>query len=153
MRRYVFGLGGARRHGCTFSRARQLYYAADSLVWLPAEAEAAEGYAVQAVDVYRDASRPEWAYGDQAGSHADLAVARISRGNLDGAVDAIAPVFDLAPGQRINGVVRAVQRFRDALSRSPLGIDPAARSLQEQGEEFTRIVENLVTNEPGVSRD
>ena len=37
---------------CKFSRARQLYYTADALAWLPAEAGQAQDYATQAVTAY-----------------------------------------------------------------------------------------------------
>jgi len=123
---------------CTFSRARQTYYAADALNWLPTEASTAETYSARAVDAYSDANCPEWAFGDQAGSHTGLALARIARGDLDGAADAVVPVLGLIPAQRITGVVNSVQRLHTAIVRSDLGLDPAARSLQEEMETFTR---------------
>ncbi|MCM3922546.1 helix-turn-helix domain-containing protein [Frankia sp. AiPs1] len=123
---------------CTFSRARQSYYAADALNWHPTEADAAETYSTQAVDAYSDTNRPEWAFGDQAGSHTGLALSRIARGDLDGAADAITPVLGLVPGQRINGIVHSVQRLHAAIAHSELGADPAARNLQEEIETFTR---------------
>ncbi|MFD0449336.1 hypothetical protein ACFQ10_54430 [Streptomyces indonesiensis] len=51
---------------CTFGRARQIYYAAEALSWLPSEVTAADDYARRAVDAYEDSSSPEWAFGDQA---------------------------------------------------------------------------------------
>jgi hypothetical protein len=42
----------------TFSRSRQLYYAADALAWLPDEAAAAEDYSTQAVQAYADPAHP-----------------------------------------------------------------------------------------------
>ncbi|WP_131785683.1 helix-turn-helix transcriptional regulator [Protofrankia symbiont of Coriaria ruscifolia] len=123
---------------CAFSRARQLYYAADALSWLPEEVAAAETYSAAAVDAYRDPSRPEWAFGDQAGSHAGLAHVRIARGELDGATEALSSVLDLTPDQRINGIVHSVQRVHGALARSPLVRDPAAQDLREEIEVFAR---------------
>ncbi len=82
--------------------------------------------------------RPEWAFGDQAGSHTGLALARIARGDLDGATEAITPVLGLVPEQRINGIVHSVQRLHAAITSSDLGVDPAARDLQEEIETFTR---------------
>ncbi|TCJ32431.1 helix-turn-helix transcriptional regulator [Parafrankia sp. BMG5.11] len=123
---------------CTFSPARHSYYAADALVLLPTETETAESYSARAVAAYSDETRPEWAFGDQAGSHTGLALARIARGDLDGAADAIVPVLDLVPEQRINGVVHSVQRLHRAIASSSLGVDPAARDLQEEIETFTR---------------
>jgi hypothetical protein len=123
---------------CTFNQTRQLYYAADALAWLPSQAEMAEDYAEQAVDAYRDTSAQDWAFGDQAGSHADLAIARIGQRQLEGAVAALAPVLELPAEQRINGIVNSVQRVHTALRRSPLSQDPQAYDLQDSIEAFTR---------------
>lgn len=121
---------------CTFGRVRQIYYAADALTWLPSESEAAQSYAAQAVEAYEDTSGPEWAFGDAAGSRADLAIARLQMGELEGAVDAVAPVLDLAPEQRINGIVHSAKRVHQALRSSSIG--DAGAELQEQIEMFTR---------------
>jgi hypothetical protein len=120
---------------CTFTRSRQLYYAADALAWLPEEAAEAERYSTVAAEAYADPTAPDWAFGDQAGSHADLAIARIARGELEGAADAVAPVLDLPAEQRINGIIASAQRVHQALTRSPLAGDGA--ELQEQIEVFT----------------
>jgi hypothetical protein len=45
-----------------------------------------------------------------------LAVARLSQGQVDGAVEALAPVLDLPPSQRIHQIVTSVERARAALS-------------------------------------
>jgi tetratricopeptide (TPR) repeat protein len=125
-------LGGT----CTFGRSRQLYYAADALAWLPSQGQAAQRYSLQAVEAYEDTDSPEWAFGDQAGAHADLAVARIAIGQLEGAVEAVSPVLELPPQQRINGIVASVKRVADSAARSPLA--DASRGLQEEIEAFTR---------------
>ncbi|GIJ44525.1 hypothetical protein Val02_14110 [Virgisporangium aliadipatigenens] len=120
---------------CTFNKPRTLYYAADALAWLPGEARRAEQYSAQAVEAYADRSDPAWAFGDQAGSHTNLAIARISGGDLDGAEVAVAPVLDLVPQQRISGVVHSVQRVHQTVVRS--GLAGAANDLVEQIEDFT----------------
>ncbi|MEU9282742.1 hypothetical protein [Streptomyces sp. NPDC048341] len=121
---------------CRFGRVRQIYYAADALTWLPSEAGAAQDYAERAVLEYEDDSTPEWAFGDQAGSRAALAIARIQMGELEGATEAVVPVLDLATEQRINGIVHSAQRVHRALRDSPLA--EAGSDLQEQIEMFTR---------------
>jgi hypothetical protein len=120
----------------TFSRSRQLYYAADALAWLPTEAESAERYATQAVDAYADQSSQDYAFGDQAGSHSDLAIARVSRGELEGALEAMAPVLALPSDMRIGGIIKSAQHVHAALLSSPLA--GASREFQEQIENFTR---------------
>ena len=121
---------------CTFSRTRQLYYTADALAWLPTEAEHAQGYAAQAVTAYEDTNSPEWAFGDAAGSRCDLAVARITLGEVEGARDAIAPVLDLPAEQRIRGIISSVQHVHRTLRRPELSA--AGRDLQEEIEVFTK---------------
>ncbi|MGH3662310.1 MAG: hypothetical protein ACRDTQ_10705, partial [Micromonosporaceae bacterium] len=121
---------------CTFSRTRQLYYAADAFAWLPNHSAAAERYSTQAVDAYADSTRTEWAFGDQAGSHSDLAIARLHGNDLEGAIEALEPVFDLPVTQRINGIISSVQRVQKSITGPPLTSN--ARDLMDQIEAFTR---------------
>jgi hypothetical protein len=120
----------------TFNRTRQLYYAADALAWLPDQAAAAEDYSLRAVQAYADPNNPDWAFGDQAGSHSDLAIARIFRGELEGAIEAIDPVLGLPIEQRIGGIIKSAQHVQAALIRSPLASE--SQELQERIELFTR---------------
>ncbi|MBV9010862.1 MAG: hypothetical protein JO272_02220 [Pseudonocardiales bacterium] len=65
------GLGGI----CTFSRPRQLYFAAETLCWGgQPEATRAEGLALEALDAYTAAP----AFGDEARPRSTLAIARVS---------------------------------------------------------------------------
>lgn len=125
----VDDLGGI----CTFSQPRTLYYAADALAWLPGEADNAVDFSTRAVDAYSDPTDPAWAFGDQAGSHSDLAIARVAARDLEGANEALAPVLDLPPEQRINGIVHSVQRVHQALTRS--GLAAAASDMIEHIED------------------
>jgi len=108
-------LGGV----CNFDRSRQLYVTADALVWLPGRARLCRQYCERAVAAYRDTSAQDWSFMFQACSHTDLAMAWIGEGELDGAAEAMAPVFDLDLAQRTNSVMRSVQRVQSALSKSP----------------------------------
>ncbi|MGK5628436.1 hypothetical protein [Streptomyces sp. URMC 123] len=121
---------------CNFGRARQIYYAAEALSWLPSQATVAGDYAARAVVAYEDSSSAEWAFGDQAGSHSALAIARIQLGELEGAEEAVTPVLELAPEQRINGIIHCAQRVHRALRDSPFA--DAGADLQEKIELFTR---------------
>lgn len=105
-------LGGV----CTFGRARQLYYAAEVLSWAgPPEATRAERIALEALDTYAAAPARDRAFGGEAGTRSALALARVSQGQVDGAAEALAPVLDLPPAQRIHGVVTSVEQVRTAL--------------------------------------
>lgn len=121
----------------TFSRSRQLYFAVDALAWLPAEADTADEYARQAVTAYSDPASPDWAFGDAAGSRAGLAIARIARGEVDGAAEALAPVFDLSAEERINGIIHSVNRVHLTLSLATTST--TTRELQERIESYTSL--------------
>ncbi|MGW0430941.1 hypothetical protein ACWDV4_00095 [Micromonospora sp. NPDC003197] len=127
---------------CTFNQPRTLYYAADALAWLPDEATTAEDYSTRAVNAYADPHDPAWAFGDQAGSHTDLAIARVAGRDLDAAADAIAPVLDLPADQRINGIVHSVRRVHQAITRAGLASD--AREIIDGIEHFTHTPANAL---------
>lgn len=119
-----------------FSDSRRLYFAADALSWLPDASQSTAEYATQALERYDDPTNPDFAFGDAAGSRTDLALARISVADHDGAASATEPVLGLPPEQRINGIVRSVGRVHGALSRAVLGA--AGRDLQEEIECYVR---------------
>jgi hypothetical protein len=120
----------------TFTRPRQLYYTADATVWLPDDAERAERDATEAVTAYEAAEPHERSFGDEAGARTDLALARIARGELDGAREAVAPVLDLPADQRINGVVTSALRVHAALRNPAYGTSPVAKEVQGEIEAF-----------------
>jgi len=120
----------------TFSKSRQLYFAADALAWLTESDPKMDAYAHQAVEAYADPRDPDWAFGDAAGSRSNLAIARIRRGEIEGAADALAPVLELPIAQRINGIIQSVNRVHQALNDAP--DSPDARELQEFIESYTR---------------
>lgn len=110
------GLGGI----CTFSRPRQLYFAAETLCWGgQPEAPRAERLALEALDAYAAAPAQEHLFGDEARTRSALAIARVSRSEVDGAAEALAPVLELPPAQRTHGIVTAVEQVRSALSTLP----------------------------------
>jgi hypothetical protein len=123
---------------CTFSRARQLYYAADAFAWLSGNSAIAEDYSTQAVEAYSDPSTSDWAFGDQAGAHAALAIARLGRGELDGANEAVGPILKLPPDQRINGVVHSALRVHDVLRRPEMSNNAQTAATRDAIETFAR---------------
>ncbi|GIG55718.1 hypothetical protein Lfu02_00900 [Longispora fulva] len=132
------GFGGI----CTFHPARAQYYAADALAWLPEERPLAHAQAERAVAAYQDRQSPEWAFGDEAGAVAALAIARIASRDLDGAQTALQDVFTLPADQRIHGVVHSVRRVHQAVSAAGLTRD--GRALVEQMEDFAHVPANAL---------
>ncbi|MGH3833846.1 MAG: hypothetical protein ACRDRS_25975 [Pseudonocardiaceae bacterium] len=100
---------------CTFSRSRQLYLAADAFACGGcAMASETERLALDALDAYT-ASPPEHrAFGMEAGARSALAVARVLRREIEGAAEALGPVFEL-PSAKRNGIVASVERVRNVL--------------------------------------
>jgi tetratricopeptide (TPR) repeat protein len=132
---------------CNFSRARQLYYAADagaSLVGSHADASSqrtlygkTESYALEAITAYESAPSGEKSFGDEAGARTDLAIARARVGSLDGALEAVQPVLDMPASQRIRGVIGSVVNVhRTITATSPDA--PIAREIQEAIEDYCR---------------
>ncbi|MGH3942127.1 MAG: hypothetical protein ACRDTG_26595 [Pseudonocardiaceae bacterium] len=59
---------------------------------------------------------PGGSFRNEAVARSVLAVARVTQGTIDGAVEALGPVLGLSPAQRVHGIVTAVERVRTALS-------------------------------------
>lgn len=101
-----------------FSRHRQLqlYFAADALAWSgEGEANHTERLALEALDAFAEAPGQDRAFGDEPGTRSVLAVARVLRGEIGGAAEALAPVLELPSSQRIHGIVTSVEHVRTAL--------------------------------------
>ncbi|MGV9878434.1 hypothetical protein [Streptomyces sp. NPDC003006] len=127
------GIGGI----LTFPMPRQAYYVAEAQVLLGDSGAEVERSAQEAVQAYASAPTVEWAFGDAAGAHTNLALARIARRDLEGATEAIHPVLDLPPSQHNHGIVVSARRVHEALSASSLRAENQARDLRAQLELFT----------------
>jgi hypothetical protein len=116
----------------TLTRPWQMYLAADARVWLPDSAARAEAEAIQAVEACKSAPQAERSYAFEAGAWALLALARVGRGEIEGAREALAPVLDLPSERRVGGVVGTAVRIHAALlDPSYQGSAPARQVLQE----------------------
>jgi ATP/maltotriose-dependent transcriptional regulator MalT len=123
----------------TFDRPKQLYYAADATVWLPGEEERAEREASEAIRAYEHAEEAERSFTCEAGSRADLALARAYRGELDGARETLRPVLDLPPARRVRVVVTSALRVHTALRDPRYRGSPAATETQQEIEAFCQV--------------
>ncbi|MGB6165783.1 MAG: hypothetical protein WCF33_14020 [Pseudonocardiaceae bacterium] len=114
---------------CMFSRPRQLYLAADALAWggQPTASET-EHLALAALEAYIDLPPGQRAFGMEAGARSALAVARVLRREIEGAAEALSPVFELPPAKRIHGIVASVEHVRTAL-----------RAVRDPGRDATEL--------------
>ncbi|GIH69144.1 hypothetical protein Mth01_13970 [Sphaerimonospora thailandensis] len=122
----------------TFPRPRQLYYAADTHVWLPGNEDRADRFAAEAITAYGEADPADRSFSDEAGARADQALARVNLGDVDGAVEALRPVLDLPSDQRIGGIVSSTMRVHTALRMPQYRNAAAARDLQREIEFYSQ---------------
>lgn len=97
----------------TFPPVKARYYAG-STFRLIGDYEDAERCASDAIASYESGSTVERSYGDEALARIDVSVSRMAKKDLDGAVDALQPVFSLPPSQHISQIgdgLRQVDRF------------------------------------------
>ncbi|MGH3886905.1 MAG: hypothetical protein ACRDSZ_10110 [Pseudonocardiaceae bacterium] len=101
---------------CNFIRPNQLNYAAEALSWGGApEASHAERFALESLETY-PAAIQGGSFRNEATARCALAVARVSRREVDGAAEALASVLALPAAQRDHTIVTAVERVCTALS-------------------------------------
>ncbi len=123
----------------TFPLARQLYYAADASSWLAGKERETSDFAESAICAYQDLPADERSYVDETIARTDLALSRAYRGELDGVQDALSPVLELMPSERIGGVVVNAVRVGAALREERYRGTVLARQLVEELEDFTQM--------------
>lgn len=124
-----------------FPLAKQHYYAAGTYVYLGDSDDVAitmaETEANSALELYADPRSSDWSFSDQAGAQAELALARVHRGELAGAKDALAPVLALEPDRRIGGILASANRVHQALREARFARAQEATDLREEIESFS----------------
>jgi hypothetical protein len=122
----------------SFPVEKQQYYAAGAYVQLADGPARAEQEASAALELY-DRGGEHLAYSDAAGTRAELALARVLGGEIEGAGESLAPVLNLPSEMRITGIVESTARVFHALRRPALHSSPATKTLRGQIEAFTRV--------------
>jgi tetratricopeptide (TPR) repeat protein len=124
-----------------FPLAKQHYYAAGTYVYLGDDDDVAitmaETEANSALELYADPRSSDWSFSDQAGARAELALARVHRGELAGAKDALGPVLALEPDRRIGGILASANRVHQALREARFARAQEATDLREEIESFS----------------
>lgn len=103
------------------------------------DAERAEANAQRALDLL--AQRPQKAQSAhvRAGAAADLAYARLLADDVDGATDALTPVWEVPAEHRQTGIIVRTARIARYLARPVYHGAAVAASLRDQIEEFNRV--------------
>jgi hypothetical protein len=115
----------------SFSEAKQQYYAAVTHVSL-GDAREAETAAGTAIRLFENAPRHDRSYGCEALARSQLALARLMHRELEGAEEALKPIFVLPPAQRIISLTGYLESGRNLLRRPHFQGSPKARELDER---------------------
>jgi hypothetical protein len=127
-------LGGLFR----FPFCRQVYFQAEAHVLLdPGSADASHAVDI-AVEAMAAASPEERYFANEASASAHQAVTRIATGDLDGALESLAPVLGLPADCRNQDVVVSVMRVHRQLRLIGRNLPTMGRELQAQIEQFAR---------------
>jgi hypothetical protein len=108
-------------------------------VYLDGEQQRAQSEALSALDLFEHGRPEDRSFSDEAGARAELALARVHAGEIEGAQEALASVLALEPERRIGGVVASAGRVHQALSGRRHAGSPVVRSLREEIESFSRV--------------
>ncbi len=115
----------------SFPTPKAMYYAGSTLTLL-GDHEEAEQAALDAITTYESGPVEERSYGDEALARSDVAVARITRHDMEGAVDVLTPVLDLPAPQRIQSIRDGLTQVERYLLSSRHATAPVARGLREE---------------------
>jgi tetratricopeptide (TPR) repeat protein len=124
-----------------FPPAKHSYYAAGTYVCLEGQKqqERAQSEALSALGLFEHGRSEDRSFSDEAGARAELALARVKAGHVDGAREALAPVLALEPERRIGGIVTSAARVHHALRGGRHAASPVIQSLREEIEGFCRV--------------
>jgi tetratricopeptide (TPR) repeat protein len=123
-----------------FPAAKQSYYAAGAYVCLDDEDQIrAQTEALEAINLYENGNPTDRAFSDEAGARAELALARVNMGQVEGAREALTALLALEPERRIGGIVTSAGRVHQALRERRYAGSTEARALREEIESFTRV--------------
>lgn len=95
-----------------------------------------ETWALEAIDGYSHGPAEERSYGDEAIARTDVAIARITRGAVDGATEILKPVFKLKPDQRIYPITDGMTAVDNILLATHDLTAASVRNLSEEIEVF-----------------
>jgi hypothetical protein len=121
------------------SLATHHYFAGAALIEMDGADPAAVTEIERAVSLYDAGPRPGEThyFGTKALASVNLATVRLRSGALGAAAAALQPVLTLPPGQRITSLSTRLKLVRAELAAPIFRTSAAARSLDEQIEEFT----------------
>jgi hypothetical protein len=123
----------------TFPEAKHAYYSGSSLIWLPqhGEAKLAEQESERAIELFSTGPENERNLADEALAHIYLATSRVTLGDLDGVLEAIRPVLDIPPAERISWQRKRLDRLAKMLDGPRFRRSKVAGPIREEIDAFT----------------
>src|SRR5947208_11462194 len=103
----------------------------------PEEARIAEEQCSRAIGLFVGGPPEQRNLADEALAHVYLGTARVTLGDLDGVIDAIRPVLDIPPEQRISWQRKRLARLGDMLHGPHFQRSRVATALQEEISAFS----------------
>ncbi|MGW7047046.1 DNA-binding protein [Streptomyces avermitilis] len=119
--------------------AERLAMSNSTTALLMGDAEQAEVEAGRALGLLAGRTQDEQSTHVRAGAAADLALARLLTDNIEGAAEALTPIWEVPAEQRNTGIVVRTARIGRHLARPRYHGSQLPTQLRQQIEEFTRL--------------
>jgi hypothetical protein len=117
-----------------FSPAKQSYYSASSLMWLPGKPalQVAEASALDAIAAWEHEPVEQRSLDDEALAHVYLATARLKLGEIEGAMESVRPIMELPEERQISWIRKRIADLADVLDDDKFhGSTPATDARDE----------------------
>lgn len=116
-----------------FSRAKELYYAGSSLIWLQGgdDARRAVVSAETAIDLWETGPPDDRSLDDERLAHIYAATAYVQLGEVEAAAAHLQPILGLPAEEQISWIVKRSERIAGMLSDRRFAGDPAAAEMVE----------------------
>lgn len=117
-----------------FSPAKQAYYSASSLMWLPDKSAlgTAVESAITAIDIWEHEPREQRSLDDESLAHVYLAIARMKLGEIDGAMESVKPVMELPEERRISWIRKRIGDLANVLDDEHFHNSPRADEVRAE---------------------
>jgi hypothetical protein len=106
----------------------------------PEEARIAEEQCSRAIGLFVGGPADQRNLADEALAHVYLGTARVTLGDLDGVLEAIRPVLDIPPDQRISWQRKRLARLRDMIDVQRFRHSPLVAAVREEISAFTKLL-------------
>lgn len=122
-----------------FSPAKQEYYSASSLMWLPDRPalEIAESSAIAAIGAWQHEPVERRSLDDEALTHVYLATARLKLGEIDGAMESLRPIMRLPEDRQISWIRNRIANLGDILDTARYRAAASAADAREELRAFS----------------